>query len=171
VLTIAALALSTSTGTRAEELCNCMTTWIGGTGDWFTLSNWTGVRPPSYGGSVCSPFVSGAQGFINNGGTAQISSQTQTANACALILGQNTGDSGRLSVTHGTLSMCGEIFVGSNGRGGLTITNGGVVNMASAGASIASFAGSHGSVTLDGVNQGGTKSQLGGAARFIWAEL
>jgi hypothetical protein len=59
--------------------------------------------------------------------------------------------------------MCGEIFVGSNGRGGLTITNGGVVNMASAGASIASFAGSHGSVTVDGVNQDGTKSQLAGS--------
>ena len=163
MLAIAALALSTSTGTRAEELRNCMTTWIGGTGDWFTLSNWTGVGPPSCGGSVCPPLAGGAQGEINNGGTAQITSQTQIAFACSLTLAGNTGDSGRVSVNHGTLTMCGEIFVGSNGRGGLTITNGGVVNMASAGASIASFAGSHGSVTVDGVNQDGTKSQLGGS--------
>ena len=163
VLTIAALALSTSTGSRAEELCNCMTTWIGGTGDWFTLSNWTSVGPPSCGGSVCSPLAGGAQGFINNGGTAQISSQTQIAFACALILGQNSGDSGRVSVNHGTLTMCGVIGVGSHGRGGMSITNGGVVNMAYAGASIASFAGSHGSVTVDGVNQDGTKSQLMGS--------
>ena len=103
-----------------------------------------------------------AQGLINNGGTAKITSQTQTAYACSLTFGENTGDSGRVSVNNGTLSMCGEIFVGSNGRGGLTITDGGVVKMDSAGVSIASFAGSHGSVTVDGVNQNGTKSQLTG---------
>jgi T5SS/PEP-CTERM-associated repeat protein len=160
LLTIAALAVSTSTGSRAEELCNCQTTWIGSTGDWFTQSNWSSTLPDCGGGSC---IIGGAtQGEIN-GGTAQISSTTQTAYACALTLGVNTNDSGRVSVNHGTLTMCGEIFVGSNGRGGLTITNGGVVNMASAGASIASFAGSHGSVTVDGVNQDGTKSQLAGS--------
>src|SRR5262249_53901826 len=148
-----------------RELGACQPMWIGPTGttrDWFSLSNWTASGLPSCGGSVCAPLVGATQGLINNGGTAQIAGQTQTAYACSLTFGENTGDSGRVSVNHGILSMCGEIFVGSNGRGGLTITNGGVVNMASAGVSIASFAGSHGSVTVDGVNQDGTKSQLTG---------
>lgn len=156
------LALCAAPGTRAQELCTCQTTWVGSTGDWFTLLNWSSVGTPTCGGSACPPLGGAAQGSINNGGTAQITSQTQTAYACAMILGENTGDSGRISVNHGTLFMCGLIGVGSSGRGGLSVTSGGVVDIANAGVSIASSAGSHGSVTVDGVNSDGTKSQLTG---------
>jgi T5SS/PEP-CTERM-associated repeat protein len=96
--------------------------------------------------------LGGAQGFIGNGGTAQITSQTQTAYACALFLGRYSGNSGRVSVNHGTLNMCGELDVGTDGRGGMTITNGGIASTASAGAAIAFSQFSHGSVTVDGVN-------------------
>jgi T5SS/PEP-CTERM-associated repeat protein len=76
-----------------------------------------------------------------------------------VVLGTNPGNSGKLSVNHGTLNLCNEIFVGENGKGVLSITNGGVVSTLPVGASIASFASSNGAVTVDGQNQDGTKSQ------------
>jgi T5SS/PEP-CTERM-associated repeat protein len=152
LLIITALALCAAPGPRAEELCNCMTTWIGTTGDWFMPANWTDNRLPSCGGSVCYPLAGSTQAFISNTGMAQITSQTQTAYACALFLGRYSADSGRLSVDHGTLNMCGELDVGTEGRGRMTITNGGIASTASAGASIAFSTGSHGSVTVDGAN-------------------
>ncbi len=110
---------------------------------------------PNCGGGQC-PIGGATEGQIN-GGTAQISGLTQTAYACALTLGVNTLDSGKLSVDHGTLDVCGEIFVGSHGTGGVSITNGGLVST-DVGAEIASFAGSNGAVTVDGTNPDGRKS-------------
>lgn len=97
---------------------------------------------------------------INNGGTAQITAPTPTAYVCQLFLAYNTStESGNLSVNHGTLHMCNEIFVGYHGKGSLSITNGGIVSTLPVGASIASLTGSNGTVTVDGQYQDGTKSQ------------
>jgi T5SS/PEP-CTERM-associated repeat protein len=68
-------------------------------------------------------------------------------------------ESGALSVVGpGTLDQCGDIFVGYKGSGKLTITNGGFVNTFF-NPSIASLQNSNGSVSVDGQNQNGTKSQ------------
>jgi T5SS/PEP-CTERM-associated repeat protein len=95
-----------------------------------------------------------------NMGTAQISTQAQTAHACEMFLAyDNSTESGALSVVGpGTLDQCGDIFVGYKGSGKLTITNGGFVNTFF-NPSIASLQNSNGSVTVDGQNQNGTKSQ------------
>ena len=95
---------------------------------------------------------------INNGGTAQINSTTQTAYACEMFIGFSPGDSGSLSVSHGALNQCGDIFVGYGGSGKLTITNGGFVHTFF-NPSIGSQQNSNGSVTVDGQYQDGTKSQ------------
>ena len=94
---------------------------------------------------------------INNGGTAQISGLTQTARACETFIGYHSGQSGKLSVDHGTLDMCNEMHVGYQGTGGLSITNGGLVTTI-VGADIAAIADSNGAATVDGSNPDGRKS-------------
>jgi T5SS/PEP-CTERM-associated repeat protein len=165
LLVITALALSTSPASRADALCNCETIWTGTTGDWFNPSNWS-TQVPTCSGGICPPLSGPVEAQINNGGTAQITTPTPAASVCQLFFGYNTSsESGKVSVDHGTLNMCNEIFVGYHGKGVLSITNGGVVSTRPVGASIASLTGSNGTVTVDGQNQDGTKSQwtVGGA--------
>ena len=95
--------------------------------------------------------------YIDNGGRAQITTAT-TALACELTLGEFSGTSGTLSVDDSTLNACSNISVGSQGNGKLIITNGGVVSNPVA-SFIAALSGSSSAVTVDGQNQGGTKSQ------------
>jgi fibronectin-binding autotransporter adhesin len=154
-LAITALAHSAAPGSRAAGDCLCFGYWDTSTGDWFNPLNWgpSHNAVPDCGISCGHPW-----GVDINRGTAQISTPTQTASACEMFIGHNLGDSGSLSVNHGTLNQCGDIFVGYQGTGKLTITNGGVVST-SFNPSIASQTGSNGSVTVDGQNQDGTKSQ------------
>ena len=156
LLAITALAFSASPGRRAAGDCLCFGYWDNsGTGDWFNPLNWgpNHNAVPDCGISCGHPW-----GVDINRGTAQISTQAQTASACEMFIGHNSGDSGSLSVDNGTLDQCGDIFVGYGGSGTLSIKNGGFVNTFF-NPSIASQQNSHGTATVDGQNQNGTKSQ------------
>jgi hypothetical protein len=97
--------------------------------------------------------------YINNGGGAAINSG---ATALSLTLGENTTDSGRVSVdgTNGgnlVVQACGngplgDITVGYQGTGALSISNGGFVGSGSGyiAASTSTSASSNGSVTVTG---------------------
>ena len=149
LLAIAALALSASPASRADADCACLTVWTGGTGDWFNQSNWSYLVPDC--GGHC--FISGKpiEADINNSGTAQITTSAPAAQACEVFLGRNAGDKGNLSVDHGTLNQCNEMWVGYEGKGTLSIRNGGIVTTP-VGASIASRQNSSGAATVDGTN-------------------
>jgi T5SS/PEP-CTERM-associated repeat protein len=155
-LAFVCLALCVSPRSRGDAFCNDLATthWVNpGTGDWFDPLNWVlDINGQHTVPSSVSPTL------INNGGTAQINTTTQTAYACFLALGANSGNSGTLSVDDGTLNASSNISVGSQGKGTLNITNGGAVSNPVA-SYIAALSGSNGSVTVDGQNQQGTKSQ------------
>jgi T5SS/PEP-CTERM-associated repeat protein len=160
LLAITALALSASPGSRADQLCNCLRSWDNlGAGDWFDPSNWGPNHNdvPNCAGVLCPPLSGASEVDINNGGTAQITGLAQTARACETFLGKDSGQSGKLSVDHGTLDMCNEMHIGYEGKGTLSITNGGLVNTL-IGGFIAAHAGSNGAATVDGTNPDGRKS-------------
>ena len=146
-----------------------VTVWTGAVDhNWFNPGNWTNGIP------TCNDIVSSTAG-INNGGTAQIN--YPNAFACDVTLGANATDSGNLSVagSGGNLTTCRDISVGYQGKGSLSITNGGVVTT-DTGASIAwgatSTTSSNGAVTVKGTNStwavgleldiGGTTNAAGG---------
>jgi T5SS/PEP-CTERM-associated repeat protein len=147
LLAITALALSAAPGSRGDADCLCLSTWTGSTGNWFTSSNWSFGVPDC--GGTCPINGGPFEADINNSGTAQIT--TSGASACEVFLGKSSGDKGNLSVNHGTLNQCNEMWVGYEGKGTLSITNGGAVT-SFLGASIASRQNSNGTVTVDGTN-------------------
>ena len=154
LLAISALALFASSGGRGDDMpfCGEDLFWINpGTGDWFDLQNWEDDFGHHY-LPTCHLAV-----FITNGGTAQISTPTPTASSCQLFLGYNPGQSGNLTVDHGTLNTCHEVTVGSAGKGTLRIQNGGIV-MAHYRASIGAIADSSGTVIVNGTNPDGRTS-------------
>lgn len=160
LLTITVLAILASPRSRADQVCNCLRFWDNlGTGDWFDPSNWgpnhNGV--PGCAGVSCPPLSGASEVDIDNGGVAQISGLTQTAHACETFLGKDSGQSGNLSLDHATLDMCSPMHVGYQGKGTLSIKNGGLVSTLFV-ADIAAAAGSNGSVTVDGANPDGRKS-------------
>lgn len=104
-----------------------------------------------------SPLSGASEVYINNGGTAQISTLAQTARACETYLGFQSGQSGNLSLDHATLNQCSLMWVGYDGKGTLKITNGGLVTTLMAGY-IAAHPGSSGAATVDGTNPDGRKS-------------
>jgi T5SS/PEP-CTERM-associated repeat protein len=162
LLALTTLALLASPGSRGDAaLCGCLRYWCNsGAGDWFDPSNWCPYQDyvPGCGEQPVCPIDQGiTEADINNGGTAQISGLAQTARACETFLGYHSGQSGNLSVDHGTLDMCNEMHVGYEGTGTLKITNGGLVTTI-VGALIASQAGSNGAGTVDGTNPDGRKS-------------
>jgi fibronectin-binding autotransporter adhesin len=116
LLTVTALALCAWPAVALATDCLPQTTWVDRAGSWFTAANWNNGVP-----------ASGTAALINNGGTAQISASLPVANACALTLGLNAGDSGNISVSIGTLQVTTTVVVGSQGAGSLTVTNGGTV--------------------------------------------
>jgi T5SS/PEP-CTERM-associated repeat protein len=147
VLAITALALSAAPNSRGDADCVCLSTWTSSTGDWFNPSNWSFGVPDC--GGTCPINGYPFEADINNSGTAQIT--TSGASACEVFLGKSATDKGNLSVNHGTLTQCNEMWVGYEGKGTLSITNGGVVT-SFLGASIASRQNSSGTVTVDGTN-------------------
>ncbi len=160
LLTVAALVLFSSQGSRAAALCGCIRSWDNaGAGDWFNPSNWAPYHDfvPACASNACPEDGGTIEADINNGGTAQISGLSQTAHACETFLGKDSGQSGNLSVDHATLDMCSEMHVGYDGKGVLTIKNGGLVTTP-VGADIAADSGSSGSTTVDGTNPDGRKS-------------
>lgn len=109
---------------RAQE-CQGTSNWIGGTGGWFVGTNWS---------SGCVPSVT-IDATINNGGHAQIHGPLNNhAAAESLVLGDNEGDSGSLTIDgdHSAVldigGPCrGTIYVGNRGSGNLTITDEGYI--------------------------------------------
>jgi T5SS/PEP-CTERM-associated repeat protein len=88
------------------------TSWIGGTGDWFTPGNWSGVLP--------NPLV---DAYINNGGEALIYSGGD-AMAISLTLGDNQGDAGSVIIADASsVLQVGNIYIGNRGSGNLKIAN------------------------------------------------
>jgi T5SS/PEP-CTERM-associated repeat protein len=139
-----------------------------GTGDWFTSSNWSNGVP------ICANGVS-YDAKINNGYTAQIN--TGSASACEVSLGVNPTDSGTLSVdsSGSSLTTCSGTLVGYQGKGNLSITNGGVVTTdidAAIAWGTTSTTSSNGAATVDGTRStwavlgeldvGGTTNASGG---------
>src|ERR1700686_5420783 len=127
-----------------------------GTGDWFTQANWTNGVP-----------TLSLDASIDNGGTAQITHQVNNnAAAKSLILGTNQGNSGAVTIdgtNFGALvvqSDCngqnpGDVYVGEQGSGKVTITNGGVIvssNGYIAAEANSTLPTSNGSVTISGQN-------------------
>ncbi|MBN1526714.1 MAG: hypothetical protein JW919_03920 [Candidatus Omnitrophica bacterium] len=84
--------------------------WTGSTGDWNTAENWD-LGVPSSGGNA----------YINNAGTAEIT--TGSAEAAALYLGQNGGDSGSITLSDGTLAVA-DAYIGNSGTGTFTQSGG-----------------------------------------------
>lgn len=115
------------------------TSWMGGSGDWFTCASWSSGCPDS-----------GKDALINNGGKPYINISGATANT--LTLGLYTGYSGTVYVdgtTTADLNVSQGIYVGSQGTGTLNITNGGSVESIGEN-DIAALAASNGSVTVAG---------------------
>jgi|GEM_PF-1965836 len=168
-LAIAALVLSASPSSRGDAaLCGCTRYWCNsGAGDWFDPLNWCPYQDyvPGCGEQPVCPIDNGiTEANINNGGEAQITSTTTTAHACEVFLGRNNStESGALTVNHGTLNQCNDMFVGYYGKGTLSIKNGGSVSTL-AGASIGAAAGSNGSATVDGTSSTWTVTISGGGA-------
>jgi T5SS/PEP-CTERM-associated repeat protein len=157
LLAITAFTLSAAPGSRGDAaLCGCTRSWDNlGTSDWFNPSNWAPYHDyiPGCGEEPVCPIDGGTtEANINNGGEAQITSTTTTAHACEVFLGRsNSTDSGTLTVDHGTLNQCNDMFVGYYGKGTLNIKNAGSVSTF-AGASIGTESGSNGTATVDGLN-------------------
>jgi|GEM_PF-2430811 len=119
-------------------------------GNWFNCSNWSGVCP--------SPLV---DAFINNGGQAQILVGSVPATAYSLTLGGQQGDSGGVVIDTdpaildiGSSSCRGDFYIGNQGSGSVSITNGG--RLRNRYAYIAAGPKSNGKVSVKGV---GTHTQ------------
>lgn len=96
------------------------TNWSASRGDWFNCNNWSGGCP--------NPQVNA---FINNGGQARIQGEAPALTQ-SLYLGNNQGDSGGVVIDtdHAILdvgnSLCqGDVYIGNQGSGSVTIANGG----------------------------------------------
>jgi fibronectin-binding autotransporter adhesin len=112
------------------------TDWIDETGDWFNPSNWSAGVPNA---------ITGA--FINNGGTAQITSQG--AAASGVELGSGVQDMGTLSVSDsGNLQSDNSLYLARSGTGILNVTNGSVVS--SGRFIMGENSGSNGTATISG---------------------
>lgn len=95
---------------------SAQTVWTDGTGDWFDSGNWSAGVPNS---------STNAQ--INNGGTAQIT--TNGAQANTIYLGFGSSDSGTVSISgSGNLSENGIFFIGESGAGIVNVTSGGAIS-------------------------------------------
>lgn len=93
------------------------------TGDWFTPGNWSPGSP--------NPLVGAS---INNGGHAQIHGGPNHATAEFLVLGENQGDSGSVTIDGDNSAvldvggLCrGNIYIGNRGSGNLTISGQGYI--------------------------------------------
>ncbi len=86
------------------------TNWIAATGDWNNPANWTLGEP-----------TSSATGYVNNGGTVQI---TQPGELCNILeVGSEPNDSGSVELQSGGLSVREEI-IGYRGTGRFTQSGG-----------------------------------------------
>lgn len=105
---------------------NCPSeTWIDGAGDWFNPNNWSGG---------CVPLPT-TDAYINNGGEAQIHGGPAHATAYSVVLGDNQGDSGSVTIDTdhsavldlGEASCRGNIYIGNRGSGTLVLKDSGYI--------------------------------------------
>ncbi len=82
-------------------------TWTAGTSNWATAANWTGGVPGGGGGNFA---------FINNGGTANITSTTNSIQD--VFVGSGAGTVGHVNQTAGNHANTGWSFIGVNGGTG-----------------------------------------------------
>lgn len=108
---------------RAQE-CPGTSNWIGGTGGWFVGTNWS---------NGCVPNVT-VDATINNGGHAQILGGPNHAAAESLVLGDNQGDKGSVTIDGDGSAVLdiggacrGTLYIGNRGSGNLTISNQGYI--------------------------------------------
>ena len=121
--------------------------WDAATGGWTTAGNWNPSGAPATSDTA----------FINNGGTAQI---TSSVSVTGLNIADAVGSSGTLNVsgTNGLLTLStGGTFIGSGGTGTLSLSNGGRYVFGSG-----TFQLVNGAVTIDGT--GSKLSSTNGAA-------
>jgi hypothetical protein len=131
-----------STPFAFAQTCTQTTNWRAGTGSWFTASNWDNGVPNS---------ATNAQ--INNGGTAQITSSLQPANACTVTLGNGEFDSGTVSINGASgaaLTVAGRVIVGNAGTGSATLVSGASVTSGRLSLAVSDrrLVTSHGTVTI-----------------------
>jgi len=136
--------------------------WNVTTGDWFTGTNWSPNTLPN----------SSLETYIDNGGTAQVSTGTGSVSTVYVgysntgnleisgggeVVSNNFGFIGTITGSTGSVTVDGMgsswsnfnyLSVGDQGNGSLGITNGGVVS--STGGYIGYLSGGSGSVTVDG---------------------
>jgi len=143
----------------AGSASSVASTWIGGTGSWFTSGNWSGGVPgPGPGGEIV--------GEITNGGTAQIfGASAQTG---AVGLGQLVGQSGTLVVqgildTPSDLTLSLSLVVGLQGNGTLQINRLGSVTAPLAYIGSSPFIAEFGNAT---VTVSGTNAKLNATSSF-----
>ena len=110
--------------------------WRGTSGDWSDATCWGGTAP-----------TSSDMAYINNGGTASVSSTGGTCNY--LYLGNAAGESGAIAMTSGTLTMSKYEYIGYSGVG--TFSQSGGVNFNPSGNIYLGYnAGSSGTYNLGG---------------------
>ncbi|MES2028025.1 MAG: autotransporter outer membrane beta-barrel domain-containing protein, partial [Pseudomonadota bacterium] len=158
------LVLATSTPSRATE-------WTGGTStDWFIGTNWSAGVPTSAVDAIIDTVApnatvvgaAGAQAHVlrlgNSGtGTLTIQNGGTLSNAVFGVLGFNAGSTGTATVdgVGSAWTNSGDLYLGFNGAGTLTIRNGGAV---SNGISWLGFGVGSGTATVDGVGSSWTNS-------------
>ena len=131
---IAILCLAASPASAVTD-----TWWNAASNNWSTSAAWTHGEPGA-----------STNAYINNGGTAAIN---QSGEACyILLLGENEGDSGAVSMTSGGLSGC--LQVGGAGSGVFT-QSGGTVSAGTTGCyvTVGTYVGGSGQYTLSGAGQ------------------
>jgi hypothetical protein len=129
------------------SLCFAQTMWTAGTGDFLTPGNWSAGVP-----------TIGVEGVINNGGTAQLTTDT-LVELDSLDLGNATGTSGSFEMSNGMVHPL-EVSIGDVGMGTFSVS-GGYLDSAGSGRSI--FVGGHDDVL--GNPGTGILNQTGGFIR------
>ena len=149
-LFIVLVLAASSSIVRAQE-CPGTSNWIGGTGGWFVGTNWS---------NGCVPNVT-VNAAINNGGHAQILGGPNHAAAESLVLGDNQGDSGSVTIDGDSSAVLdiggacrGSMYIGNRGGGNLTINGQGYIR--SRYAYVAAVKNSTGSASNGNVNVKGS---------------
>ena len=118
------LVLAASNSIVRGQECPGTSNWIGGTGGWFTGTNWS---------NGCVPTAT-IDASINNGGHAQIQGGPNHAAAKSLVLGDDQGQSGSVTISGDSSAVLdiggpcrGPMYIGNRGSGNLTIAGQGYI--------------------------------------------
>lgn len=169
--------------------CGADKDWNNGGGDrlWRNGANWSGGVPVSadkaavrnnYSGNgpVIDPSTAAAANVVVIGDWSSAADRVEMTGGSLtttgwLILGYGAGNSGTLTFSNGTANIGGNMYVGFNGDGNLTMTNGLIIIVSTFG--IAQNAGSTGQVFLNGgtINAGSFNMTSGGTLNIAGGTL